>query len=97
MTEKDFLRVYKKRNKIKNQKEAKQKIDNFWKALLKAISQDKKVIFKNWGVFEEKDVKSKKIVLPIQKEVDIQPKKVLKFKVGKGLRKSVNTEGEYSE
>lgn len=66
MTEKDFLKIYKKRNGIKNQKEAKEKIDNFWKTLLKAITQDGKIIFKNWGVFEEKDIKSKKVVLPNQ-------------------------------
>jgi len=97
MTEKDFLKIYKKRNRIKNQKEAKEKIDNFWKALLKAISKDKKVVFKNWGVFEEKDIKSRKIVLPTQKEVYSQSKKILKFRAGRELIKSVNTEGGDNE
>lgn len=97
MTEKDFLKIYKKRNGFKTQKEAKEKLDNFWETLLKAIDQDKKVVFKNWGVFEEKDIKSRKLILPDQKEIYIQPKKLLKFKAGRGLIKFVNRKDENNE
>ena len=97
MKETEFIKFYKKRNRIKNWKEAKEKIDNFWKAL-KAISKDGKVLFKTWGVFEEKDVKSRKIVIPKhQKETYTQPKKTLKFRAGKGLIDSINRKGENNE
>ena len=90
MTETEFIKFYKK--------EAKEKIDNFWKALFKAIDEDKKVVFKNWGIFEEKDVKSRKIVIPKHpKEIYTQPKKVLKFRAGEGLKNSVSRRGESSE
>lgn len=98
MTETEFIKFYKEKNGVKNKEEAKEKIDNFWNALLKAIAEDKKVVFKNWGVFEEKDVKSRKIVIPIQhKEAYTKPKKVLKFRAGEGLIKLVNERGENSE
>ena len=52
MTEGEFIRFYKKRNKCRSHKEVKEKIDLFWDALLKALEEDKKVVFKVWGVFE---------------------------------------------
>ena len=52
MTEGEFIRFYKKRNNSKNLKVVKEKIDLFWNVLLKALDEDKKVIFKNWGAFE---------------------------------------------
>ena len=98
ITETEFIKFYKERNGLKSKKEAKEKIDNFWKALFKAIDEDKKVVFKNWGIFEEKDVKSRKIVIPKHpKEIYTQPKKVLKFRAGEGLKNSVSRRGESSE
>lgn len=98
MTETEFIKFYKERNGLKSKKEAKEKIDNFWKALFKAIDEDKKVVFKNWGIFEEKDVKSRKIVIPRQlQEAYTQPKKVLKFRAGGKLIQSVNKRGENIE
>lgn len=55
-------------------------------------------MFKDWGVFEEKDVKSRKIVIPRQlQEAYTQPKKVLKFRAGGKLIQSVNKRGENIE
>lgn len=42
MTEGEFIRFYKKRNKSKNHKEAKEKIDLFWNVLLAALEKKKK-------------------------------------------------------
>ena len=53
MTEGEFIRFYKKRNRIKSHKEVKEKIDLFWDVLLKALEEDKKVVFKDWGVFKK--------------------------------------------
>ena len=47
MTEGEFIRFYKKRNKIKNHKTVKEKIDLFWDVLLKALDEDKKVALQN--------------------------------------------------
>lgn len=42
MTEGEFVRFYKKRNKSKSHKEVKKKIDLFWDVLLKALDEEKK-------------------------------------------------------
>ena len=91
MTEVEFIKFYRDRNNLKSIKEAKEKIDLFWSALLKALDEDGKVILKNWGVFEKKEVKSRKVVLPQMKEaVIIDAKEKIRFKAGKGLRNVIN-------
>ena len=91
MTEKEFIKFYKRRNLSRNYKEAKDKIDLFWSALLKALDEDGKVVLKNWGVFEKKEVKSRKVVLPKTNEaVIIGAKKKIKFRTGTGLKTLVN-------
>ena len=96
MTEGEFIRFYKKRNKIKSHKKVKEKIDLFWDALLKALEEDKKVVFKGWGVFEKREVKSRKIKVPMwEEERYTKPKEVIKFRAGKGLIKMA--EGDTDE
>ena len=96
MTEGEFIRFYKKRNKIKNHKAVKEKIDLFWNVLLKALEEDKKVVFKDWGVFGKREIKSRKIKVPMwEEERYTEPKEVIKFRAGKGLIKMV--EGDTDE
>ena len=91
MTEGEFIRFYKKRNKIKSHKKVKEKIDLFWNVLLKALEEDKKVVFKDWGVFEKREIKSRKIKVPMwEEERYTGPKEVIKFRVGKSLIKIAN-------
>ena len=91
MTEKEFIKFYKRRNFSRNHKEAKEKIDLFWNAILKALDEDGKVVLKNWGVFEKKEVKARKIVIPQMKEaVIIDAKEKIRFKAGIGLRNMIN-------
>ena len=71
MTEGEFIKFYKKRNKNKNHEEVKEEIDRFWDTLLKALNENGAVTFKNWGTFEKKVVK---------------PKEVIRFKAGKGMK-----------
>ncbi len=54
MTEGEFIRFYKKKNGLKNQKEVKEKIVLFWSTLLKVLDKGEKITFKNWGTFEKK-------------------------------------------
>ena len=91
MTEGEFIRFYKKRNNSKNHKEVKEKIDLFWNALLKALDEEGRVALKDWGTFEKKEVKPRRIVIPNMEKVTItKAKKVIKFKAGAGLRNVVN-------
>ena len=91
MTEKEFIKFYKRRNFSRNHKEAKEKIDLFWNAILKALDEDGKVVLKNWGVFEKKEVKVRRIVIPQMKEaVFTKAKKKIKFRTGIGLQDAVN-------
>ena len=91
MTEGEFIRFYKKRNNSKNHKEVKEKIDLFRNALLKALDEEGRVALKDWGTFEKKEVKPRRIVIPNMEKVTItKAKKVIKFKAGTGLRNVVN-------
>ncbi|MFV0578937.1 MAG: HU family DNA-binding protein [Fusobacterium ulcerans] len=90
MTEGEFVKFYKKRNKSKSHKEVKEKIDLFWDVLLEALDKDKKVVFKDWGIFEKKDIKVRKIVVPMWEEpAYTKPKKAIKFRAGSGLMEAV--------
>ena len=91
MTEGEFIRFYKKRNNSKSHKEVREKIDLFWNVLLKALDEDKKVALQNWGVFEKKERKSRKVLMPMWEEAGYtEPKEAVKFKAGKALVKIAN-------
>ena len=50
-----------------------------------------KIVLNNWGVFEKKEVKARKIVIPQMKEaVIIEAKKKIWFRTGTGLQDAVN-------
>ena len=94
MTEGKFIRFYKKRNALKNQQEVKEKIDLFWNTLLKVLNEREKVTFKNWGTFEQKEVRSRKIVISKMDKVGYtKAKKKIRFKAGAGLQDIVNGAG----
>ena len=96
MTEGEFIRFYKNRNKIKSHKEVREKIDLFWNALFKALDEDKKVMLQNWGVFEKREMKARKVVIPtLEGARYTQPKETIKFRAGKGLVKIA--EGDVDE
>lgn len=91
MTESEFIKFYRKRNYCRNEEEAKRRIDLFWNVLLKALDENRKVVFKGWGMFEKKDIKSRRIVAPICEEVSYtKPKKAVKFRAGMKLVETVN-------
>ena len=96
MTEGEFIRFYKNRNKIKSHKEVREKIDLFWDVLFEALKKDKKDRKRDWGVFEKRKMKSRKIMVPMWKEsAYTEPKEVIKFRAGKGLIKIA--EGDVNE
>lgn len=98
MKESDFIKLYKKKIKTKNYMETKKKVDLFWNALFKLLNDEKKIVIKNWGIFEKKSVKSRKVVVPTWTEARYtKPKEIIKFRAGEGLIKKVNKSGEANE
>jgi len=94
MKEKNFIKLYKKEKNLKNYEEAKREIDFFWSVLIEALKQDGKVMFKDWGKFEVKEVKSRKVKTPAKEGIFYTlPKKVMAFKCGNALRARINNEG----
>ncbi|WP_130890081.1 HU family DNA-binding protein [Fusobacterium varium] len=98
MKESDFIKLYKKKIKAKNYKETKKKVDLFWNAFFKLLDNEKKIVIKNWGIFEKKSVKSRKVVVPMWIEAGYsKPKEIIKFRAGEGLIKKINKSGENNE
>ena len=97
MREEEFIRFYKKERKLKNLKKAKEEIYFFWSVLMEVLKEEK-VMFKNWGKFEVKNVKTRKVKIPNEKKAFYtSPKKVLSFKCGTGLRERINKMSEKGE
>ena len=91
MTEKEFIKFYKKRNLSRSYKEVKEKIDLFWDTILKALAEDGKVSLKDWGVFEKKEVAPRKIMTPrMEKERVTKAGEKIRFRTGTGLKTLVN-------
>lgn len=91
MTEKEFIRLCRDNLNLKSDSEAKERVELFWLAITETLKHEKKVVFKDWGVFEKKEVKPRKVVIPtIKDEFYTEPKKIIRFKCGKGLRARVN-------
>ena len=97
MREEEFIRFYKKERKLKNLKKAKEEIYFFWSVLMEVLKEEK-VMFKNWGKFEVKNVKARKVKIPNEKKAFYtSSKKVLSFKCGTGLRERINKMSEKGE
>ena len=91
MTEKEFIKFYKKRNLSRSYKEVKEKIDLFWDTILKALDEDGKVSLKDWGVFQKKEVAPRKIMTPrMEKERVTKAGEKISFRTGTGLKTLVN-------
>ena len=91
MKEGELIRFYRDRNCLRSIKEAKKKIDLFWTVVLKALDEDGKVLLKDWGVFEKKEVAPRKIMTPrMEKERVIKAGEKIIFRTGTGLKTLVN-------
>ena len=91
MTEKEFIKFYKRRNFSRNHKEAKEKIDLFWDTILKALDEDGKVLLKDWGAFEKKEVAPRKIITPRMEKAGLtRAGEKVRFRTGTGLKNLVN-------
>lgn len=93
MKENEVIRFYKMEKGLKNLKEAEKRIELFWTALMEALKQEGRVVFKEWGIFELREIKAKRIKLPSHDEVIYtSPKKIMTFKCGCTLKENLNKE-----
>lgn len=97
MKEIDFLKMYKEKRGLKNLGEAKKRMDLFWDSIFEALETEKEVKFKDWGLFEVREVGARKVVSPRGGLSYTQPRKKIKFKAGLGFRDRVNTESGADE
>lgn len=93
MGEKEFLKYYMEKRGLNSTKEAKEKVDLFWKTMFTALEEDEKVKIKGWGSFTIKEVRERDIVeLRTKKLTKIPAGTKLKFKPGKELLAIINHE-----
>lgn len=98
MKEIDFIRLYSKKNKTKNLKISKQKIRLIWESIYEAINTDGSLTLLNMGMFEKKELKPRKIYIPVNGKISVsKPKSVIKFKAGKGWIKMINENSDSYE
>ena len=91
MIEAKFLELYKKKRKLKNIKEAKEKLEIFWDIIFTGIALEKKVTVKDFGTFEVKKLKSRKIYNIHKNSLYMTKERTaLKFKVKNEFMKIVN-------
>ena len=60
MTEAEFLELYKKKRKLKNIKEAKEKLELFWDVIFTGIALEKKSNSKRFWNIRSKETQTKK-------------------------------------
>lgn len=96
MTEKEFLLLYKERRNLKSMREAKESFETLWDSIFYALDTDENLIIKDWGIFEKKLLKSKRVFNISTKEIiTTENKKVIKFRPReKMLEKLENPEME---
>lgn len=98
MKEIDFIRLYSKKNKTKNLKISKQKIRLIWESIYEAINTDGSLTLLNMGMFEKKELKPRKIYIPVNGKISVsKPKSVIKLKAGKGWIKMINENSDSYE
>lgn len=96
MTEKEFLLLYKERRNLKSIRKAKESFETLWDSIFYALDTDEKLIIKDWGIFEKKLLKPKRVFNISTKEIiTTEDKKVIKFRPReKMLEKLENPEME---
>lgn len=94
-TKKEIIKFYAERNGIEDIC-AEEKIDKFISVLKKALSEDERITFKKFGIFEVKETKERDICDPrrINKKNHAKPRKYIKFTVSRLLKDELYLEGE---
>lgn len=86
MRKKEFKKFYAEFNKLENEK-ASEEVELFLETMKKAFSLYPKIVFRNFGTFETKETKERKIVDPrgSGKIIHTKSRKYVKLKISKSL------------
>ena len=86
MKKKEFKKLYGELNKTEKER-ASEEVEIFLETMKQAFSKYPKIVFRNFGTFEVKETKARKITDPRGNDEPIisKPRKYVKFKVSKNL------------
>lgn len=90
MLKKDFINLYAKKYKVSSE-QAFEAVDNILELLKDVFSQEETLKINNFGVFEIRETKERKVVDPKDgaKIIHAKPRKYIKFKGSKTLEKEL--------
>ena len=91
MVKKEFKKFYSEYNNM-SEEEASQEVEEFLEMMKQAFSLYPKVVFRDFGTFEVKETKERKIVDPRGNNelIHSKPRKYVKFKASKNLEERMN-------
>ena len=91
MVKKEFKKFYSEYNNM-SEEEASQEVEEFLEMMKQAFSLYPKVVFRDFGTFEVKETKERKIVDPRGNNelIHSKPRKYIKFKASKNLEERMN-------
>ena len=90
MIKKEFKKFYAKQNNL-DEEEASKEVEAFLETMKEAFSNYPKIVFRNFGTFEVKETKERKIVDPrgTNEIINAKPRKYVKFKISKNLEEKL--------
>lgn len=90
MTKKEFKKFYAQQNNLSDE-QASEEVELFLETMKEVFSKYSKVVFRNFGTFEVKETKERKIVDPKDSSniIHAKPRKYIKFKTSKNLEEKL--------
>ena len=90
MTKKEFKKFYAQQNNLSDEQASKE-VELFLETMKEIFSKYPKVVFRNFGTFEVKETKERKIVDPKDSSniIHAKPRKYIKFKTSKNLEEKL--------
>ena len=91
MKKKEFKKLYGELNKTEKER-ASEEVEIFLETMKQALSVYPKIVFRNFGTFEIKETKTRRVLDPRGSGEFIQakPRKFVKFKMSKNLEDKLN-------
>ena len=91
MKKKEFKNLYSELNKTEKEKSS-EEVEIFLETMKQAFSKYPKIVFRNFGTFEIKETKTRRVLDPRGSGEFIQakPRKFVKFKMSKNLEDKLN-------
>ncbi len=91
MIKKEFKKFYAQENNLDEEK-ASEEVETFLETMKEMFSNYPKVVFRNFGTFEVRETKDRKVVDPrgTDKIIHAKPRKYIKFKTSKNLEERLD-------